>query len=290
MVWFRKTYTTISPKAKRTDTPGGLWIKCENCGELIYKSDWEKKFKVCLQCNYHFRLTIKERLAIILDKDLFREYDAKLKPIDFLEFNDSKSYHERLEEVQNHTGLVDAIITGEGEIFGYPVAIGVLSFEFMGGSMGSVVGEKIARLFEQASIKKYPVIVISSSGGARMQEGIISLMQMAKTSAAITRFSQSGGLYISILTDPTTGGVLASFASLGDIIIAEPQALIGFAGPRVIEQTIKQRLPAGFQRAEFLLEYGLIDMIVERKDLKETLKKLLDMLGGERRKRNSIKE
>ncbi len=278
MSWFKKpTYTTLSPKAKRTNLPGGLWIKCEDCGKLIYKGDWEERLKVCPECNYHFRLNFREWLELLLDKGGFVEYDSTIKPIDFLGFTDSKPYKDRLKDASERTGLSDSIITGEGEIGGNKIAIGVLDFNFMGGSMGSVVGEKITRLFEYATEKRLPVFIVSSSGGARMQEGVVALMQMAKTSGAVSKFSKSGGLYISLLTHPTTGGVTASFASLGDIIIGEPKALIGFAGPRVIEQTIKQILPEGFQRAEFLLEHGLIDLIVERKDLRETIIRLLTL-------------
>lgn len=279
MGWFRKPqYTTIPISRKKPDLPEGLWVKCKECGEMIYKKDWENNLKVCPVCNYHFQLTFKEKIAIILDKDSFVEDNVDITPIDFLNFTDSKKYKDRLEEYQKKTGLKDAIVTGTGTIEGYKIIICILEFSFMGGSMGSVVGEKITRAIEKAISSRLPLIIISSSGGARMQEGIISLMQMAKTASAVARLHSAGVLFISILTDPTTGGVTASFASLGDIIIAEPKALIGFAGPRVIEQTINQQLPKGFQRAEFLLEHGLIDIIVSRKELKQTLKQLLELL------------
>lgn len=281
MAWFRKPkYTTIQiTRRKPTDVQDGMWIKCKECGEMIYKKDWENNLKVCPECNYHFRLNIQERIAIVLDKDSFVEDDVDIKPIDFLNFTDSKRYKNRLSEYQKKTGLEDAVVTGTGTIDGHKIVICILEFNFMGGSMGSVVGEKITRAIEKAISSRLPLIIISSSGGARMQEGIISLMQMAKTSSAIARLNTAAGLFISVLTDPTTGGVIASFASLGDIIIAEPKALIGFAGPRVIEQTINQQLPKEFQRAEFLLEHGLIDMVVSRKELKNTLKQLLEMLS-----------
>jgi len=279
MAWFRKPqYTTIPISRKRPDVPEGLWIKCRECGEMIYKKDWESNLKVCPVCNYHFRLTFQERIAITLDKDSFVEDDVEITPIDFLNFTDSKSYKDRLEDYQKKTGLKDAVITGTGTIEGHKIIICILEFSFMGGSMGSVVGEKITRAIEKAISSRLPLIIISSSGGARMQEGIIALMQMAKTSSAIARLHSAGVLFISVLTNPTTGGVTASFASLGDIIIAEPKALICFAGPRVIEQTINQQLPKGFQRAEFLLEHGLIDIIVSRTELKSTLKQILDLL------------
>ncbi len=280
MAWFRKPkYTTIPVTQRKSETSEGLWIKCKDCGEMIYKKDWEDNLKVCPECNYHFRLNLQERIAIVLDKDSLQEDDINILPTDFLNFTDSKSYKERLKIAQEKTKLNDAVITGTGTINGHKIVIGILDFNFMGGSMGSVVGEKLTRAIEKAISTKLPLIIISSSGGARMQEGIVSLMQMAKTSSAIARLDTSNILFISVLTDPTTGGVTASFASLGDIIISEANALIGFAGPRVIEQTINQQLPKGFQRAEFMLEHGLIDMVVSRKDLKQTLSQLLELLS-----------
>lgn len=276
MAWIRKPkYTTIPMQQRKTDITDGLWIRCEECGEMIYKKDWETNLKVCPECNYHFRLTFTERLELTIDSD-FNELDAMLKPVDILNFMDTESYSNRIKANQLKTGLSDAIVTGTGRLGRHIVVIGILDFRFMGGSMGSVVGEKVTRAIEKATDAKLPLIIFSSSGGARMQEGILSLMQMAKTSAALAKLS-GNGLYISVLTNPTTGGVTASFASLGDIIIAEPKALIGFAGPRVIEQTIGQQLPSGFQRSEFLLQHGLLDMIVHRKEMKSKLIQILDL-------------
>ncbi|MFH1563388.1 MAG: acetyl-CoA carboxylase, carboxyltransferase subunit beta [Nitrospirota bacterium] len=280
MAWFRKPkYTTIPITQRKLETSERLWVKCKDCGEMIYKKDWEDSLKVCPECNYHFRLNLQERIAFVLDKDSLQEDDTDIQPTDFLNFTDSKSYKDRLTEYQKKTGFEDAVVTGTGTINEHKVVLGILDFNFMGGSMGSVVGEKLTRAIEKAISARVPLIIISSSGGARMQEGIMSLMQMAKTSSAIARLNTSDGLFISVLVDPTTGGVTASFASLGDIIIAEAKALIGFAGPRVIEQTINQQLPKGFQRAEFMLEHGLIDMVVSRKELKNTLSQILDLLA-----------
>ncbi|MDI6736500.1 MAG: acetyl-CoA carboxylase, carboxyltransferase subunit beta [bacterium] len=279
MAWFRKPkYTTIPVTQRKSEIAEGLWVKCKDCGEMIYKKDWEDNLKVCPECNYHFRLSLQERITTVLDNDSLQEDDTDISPTDFLDFTDSKSYKERLKIAQDKTELNDAVITGTGTIDGHKIVLGILDFNFMGGSMGSVVGEKLTRAIEKAISAKLPLIIISSSGGARMQEGIMSLMQMAKTASAIARLDTSDTLFISVLTDPTTGGVTASFASLGDIIISETKALIGFAGPRVIEQTINQQLPKGFQRAEFMLEHGLIDMVVSRKELKNTLAQLLDLL------------
>ncbi|HEX9920283.1 MAG TPA: acetyl-CoA carboxylase, carboxyltransferase subunit beta, partial [Candidatus Methylomirabilis sp.] len=236
----------------------------------------ERNLKVCPKCNYHFRIGAKERLALIIDEGSFKEYDARLHPIDPLNFRDLKSYRERVREAKKATGMNEAVLCGMAKIGGFPVSICAFEFSFLGGSMASVVGEKITRAIERAVKERSPLIIISCSGGARMQEGVLSLMQMAKTSAALAKLGKAGQLFISILTDPTTGGVTASFAMLGDIIIAEPKALIGFAGPRVIEQTIRQELPPGFQRAEFLLEHGMIDLIVDRKSMRDLLIKLLD--------------
>jgi len=282
-------YVTVSPdliKRKesadkevidRKDLAEGLWFKCEKCGEIIYNRELEKNLKVCLKCGYHFRLSALERLAILLDQESFVEYDTNLQSIDPLEFYDLKTYPSRIAEAQQKTGLLEGVITGEGKVFAHDVVIAAMEFNFMAGSMGSVVGEKLTRAIERGIEKRLPVIICSTSGGARMQEGMLSLMQMAKTSAALGKLHQAGLLYISILTDPTTGGVTASFASLGDVIIAEKGAVVGFTGRRVIEQTIKQKLPPNFQTAEFLLAHGLVDMIVERKDLKKTIGKLLEL-------------
>lgn len=269
MAWFKKTREQrIDKKVK---IPEGLWVKCENCKEIVYKKEIEKNFKVCPKCNYHFRISARERLKLIVDEGSFVEIGSEIESSDPLGFKDSVSYKDRLKENQRKSGLKEAIITGEALISDYPAMVAIMDFSFLGGSMGSAVGEKIVRAAEAAAEKKVPFITVASSGGARMQEGIFSLMQMAKVAAVIGRLKEAGILYISILSDPTFGGVTASFAMLGDIIIAEPKSLIGFAGPRVIEQTIKQQLPDNFQRAEFLLEHGMLDMVVDRKDLKETL-------------------
>jgi acetyl-CoA carboxylase carboxyl transferase subunit beta len=279
MVWFKKERPTgASPEAppKTVKIPEGLWIKCDNCKEIIYRKEVDKNQKVCPKCDYHFRISASERLRYMVDEGSFLEVEDGLSPKDFLNFKD---YRDRLKSNRKKTGLKDALISGEAKIGGRPVTLVVMEFAFMGGSMGSVVGEKIARGVERAIEKRMPFIAVSSSGGARMQEGILSLMQMAKTSAAVARLSAAGLPFISVLTDPTFGGVTASFSMLGDIIIAEPRSLVGFAGPRVIEQTIKQQLPVGFQRAEFLLEHGMIDMIVPRRELHTTLARILDFFA-----------
>ncbi|MCL4497001.1 MAG: acetyl-CoA carboxylase carboxyltransferase subunit beta [Candidatus Acidulodesulfobacterium ferriphilum] len=261
--------------------PEGLWIKCPSCSEIIYKKELERNLEVCPKCNYHFRINADRRINITFDEGSFKSLFEDITPQDLLDFTDTKKYRDRLKEDSKKTGLSDAVISGEGTIDKIRVAATLFDFNFMGGSMGRVVGEKIAKTFEYAIQKKLPVIIFSSSGGARMQEGIFSLMQMAKTVAFVSEFQKVSLPYISVVTDPTTGGVSASFASLGDVIIAEPKALIGFAGPRVIEKTIHQSLPEGFQRSEYLLEHGMIDMIVERKDIKNTLKNLLLLLVNE---------
>jgi len=255
------------------------WIQCNACQALLYRKEMERNLKVCPKCNYHFRISAAERIALIIDEGTFVELEAGLEPLDPLRFKDRLRYEERLRECQQSTRLREAAVVGKGLIFGRPAMIGVMDFKFMGGSMGSVVGEKIARLMEQAIREDSGVIIFCSSGGARMQEGILSLMQMAKTSAALARLKEVALPYISVLTDPTTGGVSASFAMLGDVILAEPKAEIGFAGARIIEQTIKQKLPEGFQRSEYLLAHGMIDRIVERREMKDLLAKLLGMLG-----------
>ena len=263
-------------KSSKVAIPQDLMFKCPRCGNVMFMDDFLGASKVCSNCNYHARLTARERLKITIDKDSLVEYDATMtskNPIDF------EDYEEKVESLQEKTGLKDAIITGECTIKTKPCVIGVMDSHFMMASMGSVVGEKIARAFERATEKRLPVILFTASGGARMQEGILSLMQMAKTSAAVKKHSDAGLHYITVLTDPTTGGVTASFASLGDIIIAEPKVLIGFAGRRVIEGTIRQRLPDDFQSAEFLLQHGFVDMIVERKNMRRTLSKLLRLHG-----------
>jgi acetyl-CoA carboxylase carboxyl transferase subunit beta len=276
MAWFKKTKEIRTDKKGKT--PEGLWVKCDGCKEIIYKKEIEKNLKICPKCNYHFRISARERLKLLVDEGSFVEIDENLSSVDPLHFKDSISYKDRLKENQKKSGLKEAVVSGDALIKGYPVSLAIMDFSFMGGSMGSVVGEKVSRAAERSIEKKQPFISIASSGGARMQEGIFSLMQMAKASASIGKLKDNGILYISILCDPTFGGVTASFATLGDIIIAEPKSLIGFAGPRVVEQTIKQPLPDDFQRADFLLEHGLIDMVVDRKILKETLAKIFELL------------
>ncbi|MCM8805002.1 MAG: acetyl-CoA carboxylase, carboxyltransferase subunit beta [Candidatus Omnitrophica bacterium] len=275
MIFRKKKYIEISPKEK-VEIKKELWLKCDGCGKLIYVKKLLENLKVCPECNYHFRMTGIERINSLVDEGTFVEKWKNLESVDPLNFVGPKTYKEKLEEEKKKTNLKEAIIVGTGKIGGFSVSLSVLDSHFIMGSMGSVVGEKFARIGEFAIENGLPFISISAGGGgARMYEGVISLMQMAKTSAVIGKMKKAGILYISILTDPTMGGVAASFAFLGDIIIAEPKALIGFAGPRVIEQTIKQKLPPGFQTSEFLYEHGLIDMIVERKDLKERIVKIL---------------
>ena len=259
----------------RLDIPSDLWVKCSFCGEILYKKELVKNLKVCSSCGHHFRLRFQERIALVSDPDSFNEMDSSLQSQDFLGFEDQKKYKKRIVDSRCKSGINDAVITGEAKIGGWPCVLGCMDFSFMGGSMGSVVGEKITRAMEHAVQKKLPMIMFSVSGGARMQEGIMSLMQMAKTSAAVAKLKEHNLLYVVVLTDPTTGGTTASFAMLGDIHIAEPGALIGFAGPRVIEQTIRQKLPKDFQRAEYLRDHGMVDMGVPRKDLKEKLATIL---------------
>lgn len=264
--------TTKNEKA--SDMLVGKWVKCDNCKEILYKEDVKENYSVCPNCGKHFRISARRRIKQIIDQGTFEELDEDMQTSDMLNF---EGYKDKIKLLQEKTKIQEAIKTGIGEINGEKVAIGVMDSNFFMGSMGSVVGEKICRLVERAIQDKLPVILFCVSGGARMQEGMISLMQMAKTSAAIAKLDEAGLLYISVLTDPTTGGVTASFASLGDIILAEPGALIGFAGPRVIEQTIKQKLPDGFQSAEFLLEHGFIDKIVNRKEMKETIYNIIKL-------------
>jgi len=256
-----------------------VWSKCKGCGEIQAESELRSNLGVCQHCDHHHTMSAHSRLELLLDPGSFEELGQDLEPLDPLEFKDSKKYKDRLKAARKKTGFNDAILTGLGRMDGVRVALGVMAFEFLGGSMGSVVGERITLLLEEALEQKCPVILSSASGGARMQEGILSLMQMAKTSAALRRIKDAGLPYISILHHPTTGGVAASYSMLGDLIIAEPGALIGFAGPRVIEQTIRQTLPEGFQRSEFLLEHGMIDMIVHRGKLRDTVSRLLRFLG-----------
>jgi len=282
--WFSKKPKILQSDPNEADLDRssrmeGLWVKCDDCGEILYRADLEKVLNVCPNCSHHMALPARARLASVLDVGTFEELDAGLEPQDPLGFSDSKKYKDRLKSTKKNVGENDAFVSGVGKLDGQTVSIGCFVFEFMGGSMGSVVGEKVARIFERAFDLKCPAIVFSASGGARMQEGIFSLMQMAKTSAAISRFRAVKKPYISVMLHPTTGGVAASFAWLGDVILAEPKALIGFAGPRVIEQTIRQKLPEGFQRSEFLLEHGMIDAIVQRKDLKPRLGQLIGLMS-----------
>lgn len=278
MAWFKKQKSAVADPPRKAKAPEGMWLKCNHCREIIYRKEVERNFRVCPKCDYHFPISVLERIALIVDVGTFKEWDADLEALDPLGFQDQRAYKERLKAQQDKTGRKDALVTGEGQIHGRRVVLCVFDFGFMGGSMGSVVGEKFCRAVDRAIQQKLGVILITSSGGARMQEGTLSLMQMAKTSAAVAKLSAAGLPFISILADPTFGGVTASVAMLGDVILAEPKALIGFAGPRVIEQTIKQQLPDGFQRAEFLLEHGMIDKIVERKQLKDTLATLINHL------------
>lgn len=280
MALFGKPKYTIV-RLKKKDIPDGLWTKCEGCSQALYNKTLEENLKVCPKCNYHFILGARERIKMLIDADTFKEYDKDMLPQDPLNFKGPKTYAEKITQDQALTGLNEAAVTGEGLLDKKRVVIGVTDSRFIMGSMGSVVGEKITRAAETATKERLSLIIISGSGGgARMYEGMFSLMQMAKTSSALSYHHKAGLLYISVLTNPTMAGVMASFAGLGDIIIAEPKALIGFTGPRVIEQTIRQKLPSGFQRSEFVLEHGLIDMIVHRKNLKTTLGQLLDYLSG----------
>lgn len=279
MSWFKRNKTGIEKSStKNVKVPEGLWTKCPGCSESVLSREIADNLQVCPKCGHHYRISPRKRLQALLDEGTWQEYDAELTSIDFLEFKDTKSYQERIDTTVAKGGSRDAVICVEGAISGVATQVAIFDFAFMGGSMGSVVGEKITRSIERGIEKKQPVIVISASGGARMQESILSLMQMAKTSAALAKLKAAGLPFISLLTDPTTGGVTASFAMLGDLNIAEPKALIGFAGPRVIEQTIRQKLPAGFQRSEYLLEHGMVDMIVSRLEMRSTLGQILTML------------
>ena len=282
MSWFSK----LVPSKIRTvggnkrTVPEGLWIKCDGCSAVLYRSELERNFDVCPKCSHHMRIGARLRLEMFLDKDSQQEIGAALEPADLLKFKDNKKYRDRLNIAQKTTGEKDALVALQGKLLGQPVVAVAFEFKFMGGSMGAVVGERIVRAAELCLKENMPLICFSASGGARMQEALFSLMQMAKTSAALAKLSEAGIPYISVLTDPTMGGVSASFAMLGDINIAEPRALIGFAGPRVIEQTVRETLPEGFQRSEFLLEHGAIDMIVDRREMREKIASLLAMLTG----------
>lgn len=257
----------------------GLWRKCDSCGQIIYNQEWEERFRVCPKCNFHYRLSAEERIQLLIDNESFEEQDALLDSLDPLNFKYlNTNYPQKLKEAKQKSDLSDSMVIGRGQIFSKPIELAVMDFSFLGASMGSVTGEKFARAVFYAMKYKIPLVAITASGGARMQEGMLSLMQMAKTSAALAKLDQYGIPYVVVLTNPTTGGVTASFAMLGDVTIAEPGALVGFAGARVIEQTIKQKLPAGFQSSEANMERGFVDMIVERKDLKTTLFQVLDYL------------
>lgn len=284
MSWFKRNKPKITESVddkERTVRTEGVFVKCPECEATLYKGELEESEKVCPKCGYHFRMNARERLKKLFDDGVYEPLDEGVTSDDPLGFFDSKSYKQRIEEAKTSSGLPEAIITGKGKVGGHLVFAGAMDMSFIGGSMGSAVGEKITRLIERAIAEKGAVIIFSASGGARMQEGILSLMQMAKISAALGRLHEAHLPYISVMTDPTTGGVTASFAMLGDVNIAEPRALIGFAGPRVIEQTIRQKLPKGFQRSEFLLEHGMLDMVVDRRQMRQTIIRLLDfMMNG----------
>jgi acetyl-CoA carboxylase carboxyl transferase subunit beta len=275
MAWFKKARKPIAAPDKASRVPEGLWVKCPDCGAIIYTRDLAKSLSVCTKCGHHFRLTARERLLMLFDGEHWLEHDAPLRSNDPLSFTDTKPYRTRLDASRKATGMQDALLVGSGRIDEREAIVAAMEYAFIGGSMGVVMGEKIVRAAELALARRLPFIIVSCSGGARMMEGALSLMQMAKISAALARLDRAKLPYISVLTDPTTGGVTASFAMLGDLNIAEPKALIGFAGPRVIEQTIRQKLPDGFQRSEFLLERGMLDLVVPRPELKATIARAL---------------
>jgi len=277
MVWFRKDKSGLA-RQERKNIPEGLWTKCDSCGEVVYSRKMEELLWVCPSCDFHFRISSQKYIDLLLDNGELEEYDANMSSRDPLKFKDSKRYPDRLKQAQQKTGKKEGVTSGIATIDGVTVSFAIMNFEFVGGSMGSVVGEKVARAIERAIEREIPLIVVSCSGGARMQEGILSLMQMAKTSALLAVLAEKKIPYISILTNPTTAGVMASYASLGDVILAEPKALLGFAGPRVIQQTIGQDLPEGFQSTEFFLDKGFVDVIVHRKDLRETVSRLLKFM------------
>jgi acetyl-CoA carboxylase carboxyl transferase subunit beta len=280
MAWFKRESGELDTSGKKTVRTEGLWVKCEECRQIIWKKDLEENLNVCPKCEKHFRIDARTRLALLLDENQYEMFDGNLSSTDPLKFVDLKPYSARLRQAQHDTGLKDAVINARGKLLGRPVVASVMEYSFIGGSMGAVVGEMITRAVERAMDSKTPLIIVSASGGARMMEGVVSLMQLAKISAALARLDKEKVPYISVLTDPTTGGVTASFAMLGDLNIAEPGALIGFAGPRVIEQTIRQKLPEGFQRSEFLLEHGMLDAVVPRKELKPYIARALDFMAA----------
>lgn len=281
MSWLKKLLPSIikTDTSQKKGVPEGLWVKCEGCSTILYSTELENNLSVCPGCSHHHRLSARERLKSFLDEGSMEEIAAHLEPIDRLKFKDSKKYKDRIVQAQRATGEKEALLVVKGTLLHQPVVVSAFEFKFMGGSMGATVGEKFVRAVNLATAEKTPYICFTASGGARMQEGLFSLMQMAKTSAALAKFSETGLPFIVVLTDPTMGGVSASFASLGDIIVAEPNALIGFAGPRVIEQTVRQTLPDGFQRSEFLLEHGHIDMIIERKALRPMIAEFIAKLS-----------
>jgi acetyl-CoA carboxylase carboxyl transferase subunit beta len=287
MAWFKKQRKPIEPPDKQSRVPEGLWVKCPSCGQIIYNKDLAASLSVCIKCSHHFRLSATERLRALFDGD-WQEYDQGLRSTDPLAFVDTKPYRQRLASSIESTGLNEAVITATGRVNGIETMIAAMEYGFIGGSMGVVVGEKITRAIERALERRLPLVIVSCSGGARMMEGALSLMQMAKISGALARLDRAQLPYISILTDPTTGGVTASFAMLGDVNIAEPKALIGFAGPRVIEQTIRQKLPEGFQRSEFLLEHGMLDMVVDRREMKDAITRILRFGLNERKPRQIV--
>jgi acetyl-CoA carboxylase carboxyl transferase subunit beta len=279
MPWFKRSKENISPDSQKKDLPDGMWEKCPSCGEIIHKKQLETNLWTCIKCGFHFRIGSNEYIQILLDKGTFKEMDKKMRSADPLGFEDTKKYTDRIAETIKKLELNDAVRTGTGKLNSLDVAFGCMDFKFIGGSMGSVVGEKIARLTDKSFKNKIPLIIVSSSGGARMMEGALSLMQMAKTSSRLAKLAEAKIPYISVMTDPTTGGTTASYAMLGDIHIAEPQALIGFAGPRVIKQTIGKDLPKGFQKSEFLMERGFVDIVSPRKELKQTIYNILMLLS-----------
>jgi acetyl-CoA carboxylase carboxyl transferase subunit beta len=278
MTWFKRESSEVDNSGEKTIRTEGLWVKCEDCRQIIWKKDLEENFNCCPKCEKHFRIDARTRLAYLLDEGAYETDDDNLVSIDPLKFVDLKAYSSRITAARRDTGLNDAVINARGKLNGRPVIVSAMEYSFIGGSMGAVVGEMITRAVERATDTRTPLVVVSASGGARMMEGAISLMQLAKISAALARMDESKVPYVSVLTDPTTGGVTASFAMLGDLNIAEPGALIGFAGPRVIEQTIRQKLPAGFQRAEFLLEHGMLDAVVPRKEMKSYIARALEFM------------
>jgi acetyl-CoA carboxylase carboxyl transferase subunit beta len=280
MAWFKRQPAELDTSGEKKVRTEGLWVKCDNCRQIIWKKDLEENLNVCPKCDRHFRIDARTRLKHLLDDENYEIQDANLASTDPLKFVDVRAYSDRLRRTQKDTGLTDAVINARGTLNGRPVILSVMEYSFIGGSMGAVVGEVITRAVERASEERKPLIIVSASGGARMMEGVVSLMQLAKISAALARMDRSGAPYISVLTDPTTGGVTASFAMLGDLNIAEPGALIGFAGPRVIEQTIRQKLPEGFQRSEFLLEHGMLDAVVHRKQLKPYISRALEFMAA----------